>query len=173
VLPRTQTWSSLSAAGGLVGSTLGQAVPTRLSEAVSDPVAAQTCGLSRFQVRLPPTRTQPHAQWESRTHTDTLAYRQTHPQAPCVSETVWLTRRAQRLAVFTALLLAGGACFALALATLPLLVLRPAKFALSYSVGSCLLLGRHVPALTDPHLGKRRELHRDRWLNPTRPQTGK
>jgi len=46
-----QTWSTLTAATNTVSNTLGEAVPTRLSEALSDPISSQTCGMSRFQVR--------------------------------------------------------------------------------------------------------------------------
>ena len=52
-----QTWATLSSAS----ETLGQAVPTRISDAVNDPIGAQTCGLSRVQVQsaLPPPRAYP------------------------------------------------------------------------------------------------------------------
>jgi len=50
----------------------------------------------------------------------------------------------QRIVTFVVLILAGAGCFAIALFTLPMIVLRPAKFALSYTVGSLLILTRSV-----------------------------
>jgi len=49
---------------------------------------------------------------------------------------------------FVILILAGAGCFAIALFTIPMIVLRPAKFALSYTVGSLLILTRSVGLLS-------------------------
>lgn len=87
--------STLSSAGQGVVNTVRGSVPSKmLSDVLSDPIAAQTCGMTRFQ----------------------------------------------RTMAFSVLLMCALGSLALAFATLPLIVLRPAKFAVSYTIGSALLL---------------------------------
>eukprot|EP00160_Parvularia_atlantis_P001421 Unigene11137_Nuclearia_a/m.34087 Unigene11137_Nuclearia_a/g.34087 ORF Unigene11137_Nuclearia_a/g.34087 Unigene11137_Nuclearia_a/m.34087 type:complete len:208 (+) Unigene11137_Nuclearia_a:102-725(+) len=100
--PRTAS-AVLGSAFEMLQRTVQGAVPARITDALADPIAAQTCGLTRWQ----------------------------------------------RLIAFAALLAGGAACLGLAFLTLPMLVLRPGKFAVSYTVGSVLVLASFA-MLTGP-----------------------